>query len=355
MKVIFLVLFHLFVYIPQLSYAIEVYYCSEVLQLQNNLPKQRSMESFELFKILRQAENKSEIKYDNVDLEFTLFENAFTVHQLNEKTTNLASDYPKQRFLELMPLFVRIKKIIKEIKNFGYKENLVIEAMITYTFLVDAKSRVKLSLKQIEQKISENISFYNFKNRIDVSAKYLFRGQFLFTFAKPNEIDLLDFIRARALGYHIIGITSLDRIPFDGFSKQGSVFFSKHDGYHAKQALKRDQDVIRRDSTLSTIEHLKLNRDFLMNLVDKIEHTKDLRIQVLQKILIFHFDHELGYSLRSEINSLNSNKKNIQLDRELKNIISDIYFENYGPEYKDIIGQIDVTELKNIFTDLFQF
>ena len=101
-------------------------------------------------------------------------------------------------------------------------------------------------------------------------------------------------------------------------------------------------------------ELLKDNQEFLLKIVNKIESTDQLRLQILQKIIVFHFDHELGLSLKYEIAKLLHPTNKIQLNREFKNIISDIEFENYGSDYKKIIGDLKTDELDLVVKELLK-
>lgn len=333
--------------------AIEVFYCSNIFQLSNNLPIQRSNDSFEVLKILRKAENSNKIYYDNQPINQTLIENEYAVEQLNTAISILAADYPIQRFNEMQPLFIQLKKKILQIKKQNYLENDLVEAFTIYTFLVDARVKMNTSLQLLTEKIQETIDYFLFQSKNDISTVYNYRGRYLYTFAKPAEIDLLDFIRARALGYHIIGVTNLDRIVFDGFSKQGSSFFSKHDAFHAKQALKNDQKFIQSVQQESLNHQLFENREFLLGLVNKIELTTNIRHKIIQKIIVFHFDHELGLSLKFEVDRLFKQENQRLLNRELANIKSDIEFENYGANEKTVIGETNIEELNTIMKQLF--
>lgn len=340
--------------ISESAMAVDVFYCSRVFQLSNKKTIQRSVESYEIFKLLRHAENNDHNQYFSEAPQVYLIENKYSVDQLNLKVSELAADYPQERIDELMPLFIQLKKTIQKIKQQNYPEKELIEAFSIYTYLVDAKLRLQISLPELEQKIRDNIKFFLFQTNADLATPTLYRGKYIFTFAKPDEIDLLDFIRARALGYHIIGVTSLDRLIFDGFSKQGSSFFSKHDGYHAKFALKNDQKYIQLKSTTSLTDQLTNNQKYLLKLVNKIEETADERLQLLQKIIVFHFDHELGLSLKYEIDHLLKADNVNSLHRELMNMISDIEFDNYGAEAKNLIGRTNKYELIKIMKELFK-
>lgn len=261
-------------------------------------------------------------------------ENTNSVARLKKELATLAGMYSQDRLEQLRPLFQRALKLANFVQKNNYPQRQVTELFLTYTHLVDARRRNSKNLPQIETSISEFVSAFMYESHGYQDFHFRYYGKYIFTFENPSR---LDFVRARAAGYSLVGISNSDLNAFDTIENQTASFFARHDLIHASRELASDYRNWQ-NQKLDAITIEKIQKEdllFIKNILIQIENISDLQLRKDLEVLLFYLTHEAYLNLRIELKPLFYDTNKMQMIKH--NLANDIYFGTLGPQLKSEI------------------
>lgn len=261
-------------------------------------------------------------------------ENMNSVTRLKKELATLAGMYSQDRLEQLRPLFQKALKLANFVQKNNYPQRQVTELFLTYTHLVDARRRNSNNLPQIETSIAEFVSAFMYESHGYQEFHFRYYGKYIFTFENPSR---LDFVRARAAGYSLVGISNSDLNAFDTIENQTASFFARHDLIHASRELASDYRNWQ-NQKLDAIAIEKIQKEdllFIKNILIQIENISDLQLRKDLEVLLFYLTHEAYLNLRSELKPLFYDTNKMQMIKH--NLANDIYFGTLGPQLKSEI------------------
>lgn len=269
-------------------------------------------------------------------------ENAASVVRVRKELSILAGEYSAERLQQLQPLFHQALKLASYVQKNNYPQREVTKLFLTYTHLVDARRRNRDNREQIENSINQFVSAFMHEGYGYKSSELRYYGKYLFTFENPSR---LDFVRARAAGYSLVGISTSDLNAFDTIENQTSSFFARHDLIHASRELQSDHQYL----PIIYLEHgneygfgsaaivkmQKENLRYIKNILQKIELIQNAELRTDLSVLLFYLTHEAYLNLKNELNGLFADKVKLQTIKH--NLANEIYFGTLGPRLKTAI------------------